>query len=616
MQKVGFFRSIHFKVALVYVLLLLVAMQLIGVYFVHTIEREFRTNFTNQIVQRAGTLSNIVAEQMDNMNNSSLNSNSGLSTNISDLLAQNDNGTIQEIQVISPNQVLLGTSGTNYQDVGKRTTGEILVRTVLVTGKQSHNEFLDSNSNNRIFVLAYPIKSNSGQFLGVIYIKASMEHLYDQMQLVIRTFETGIVISLALTALLGVLLSRTITRPVSDMRKHALQIAHGDFSRRVKVYGHDEIGQLATAFNQMTTRLKNANETTEAERKKLKSVLTHMTDGVIATDRNGNIILMNDRSEELLSVYRQNVFGMPVLSLLKLEDTLKWDELDDQVSSILLDLSDDEKKHMLRANFSLIQKENGPFNGVIVVLHDVTEQEQIEEDRREFVSNVSHELRTPLTTMKSYLEALSDGALYDENLGPKFLATAQTETERMIRLVSDLLKLSKMDSKESQLEMHRVDFVEFFHQIIDRFEMTKNENIHFVRKLPNKKIYARIDRDKMTQVLDNIISNALKYSPDGGTVTFRVRVLQHHLYVTIADEGVGIPKSKISRIFDRFYRVDKARSRKLGGTGLGLAITKEMVHAHGGEVWAESEWNKGTFIHLTLPVTEEKRGSRYEMGRV
>ncbi|HET7615841.1 MAG TPA: ATP-binding protein, partial [Bacillales bacterium] len=312
----------------------------------------------------------------------------------------------------------------------------------------------------------------------------------------------------------------------------------------------------------------------------------------------------------------QNVFGMPVLSLLKLEDTLKWADLNEDVSSTLIDLSDEDRQYMLRANFSTIQKEQGPFNGVIVVLHDVTEQEQIEQERREFVSNVSHELRTPLTTMKSYLEALSEGAIDDKDLAPKFLATAQNETDRMIRLVNDLLKLSKMDAKDPKLELTRIDFVEFYHQIIDRFEMTKKENIHFVRKLPNRKVYAYVDLDKMTQVLDNIISNALKYSPDGGTVTFRMRRLQHHIHLTISDQGVGIPKSKTSKIFDRFYRVDKARSRQLGGTGLGLAITREMVHAHGGEVWAESEWNEGTSFHLTLPVKEKKGGAVYELGRV
>lgn len=614
MQKVGLFQSIHFKIALVYVLLLLVAMQVIGVYFTGQLERELKQTFRDEITTRARGLSFNLNELLKQ---SSLGNDSGVTQNIDNLLSDSNQGDLK-IQVISPNQVLLGTTEPNKNNEGKKVTGSLIVQRALVLGKQKYGEYRKANSNKRIFELAYPVTAE-GQpnvILGVIYIEAPMNNLYNQIQVIIQTFEKGIVISLVITALLGVWLSRTITRPVSDIRKHALKIAHGDFSKKVKVYGHDEIGQLATAFNQMTTRLKNANETTEAERKKLKSVLTYMTDGVIATDRNGNVILMNDRAEELLNVYRQNVFGMPVLNLLRLETAMKREELDETSETALIDLSEGDNKHILRANFSFIQKEKGPFNGIIVVLHDVTEQEQIEQDRREFVSNVSHELRTPLTTMKSYLEALSDGAMQDEKLAPKFLATAQDETERMIRLVNDLLKLSRLDSKKAKLDTSRVDFVEFFHQIIDRFEMTKKENIAFVRNLPKQKIYVRIDRDKMTQVLDNIISNALKYSPDGGKVTFKLRVLQHHLYATIIDQGVGIPKKNVTKIFDRFYRVDKARSRKLGGTGLGLAIAKEMVHMHGGEVWAESEWNMGTSIHMTLPISGEKGGRGYELGGV
>ncbi|HEX6922584.1 MAG TPA: histidine kinase dimerization/phospho-acceptor domain-containing protein, partial [Bacillales bacterium] len=475
MQKVGFFRSIHFKIALVYVLLLLVAMQLIGVFFIGELEDRLIENFTESIQSRAQGLAFRAGEQITE---ASFGSGDQLQEEMDQLLEETDD--LEEVEVISANNsIVLGTSG-NDRIVGKKTT-ENLVKQVLVTGKKANNIVRDADENRRLYLLGLPIKSSDNELLGAIYIKASMESIYNEMELVIHTFETGIVISLAVTAILGVFLSRTITRPVSDMRRHALKIAHGDFSRKVKVYGNDEIGQLATAFNQMTTRLKNANETTEAERKKLRSVLSHMTDGVIATDRNGNVILMNDRAEELLNVYRQNVFGMPVLTLLKLKETMQWEELDESVSSILLDFSDGDKKHILAANFSMIQRKNNPFNGVIVVLHDVTEREQIEEERREFVSNVSHELRTPLTTMKSYLEALDDGAIKDEKLGPQFLATAQNETERMIRLVNDLLKLSRMDSKDAQLDFSRIDFVEFFHQVIDRFEMTKNENIQFKR---------------------------------------------------------------------------------------------------------------------------------------
>ena len=222
-----------------------------------------------------------------------------------------------------------------------------------------------------------------------------------------------------------------------------------------------------------------------------------------------------------------------------------------------------------------------------------------------FVANVSHELRTPLTTMRSYLEALADGAWQDEKIAPTFLNVTQHETERMIRLVNDLLQLSKMDSQDYKLNKEVVSFNKFFDRIIDRFEMSKSQNVELIRLLPETQYYVEIDTDKLTQVLDNIISNALKYSPDGGNVRFGFTVQDMMLKVIISDDGIGIPKENLSRIFDRFYRVDKARARSMGGTGLGLAIAREMIEAHGGSIWAESEEGIGTTIFFTLPLEEE-----------
>lgn len=612
MRKVGFFKSIHFKIALVYVLLLLVAFQVIGVYFNSRLEEQFRTSFFDSIENRATFLSYSAAEQMKETDPED---EEALQDHIHSLLEDTDD--LEEVQVISGNnQIVLGTSSyADRNNVGKKTT-ESLVKTVLLEREEKTNVYHDSHGE-RFYVLAKPIESESeDETLGVVYVKASMQPIYDQMDQISRIFGAGAVISLILTALLAVFLSRTITRPVSAMRKYAMQIAHGDFSKKVKVYGNDEIGHLATAFNQMTTRLKNANATTESERKKLRSVLAHMTDGVMAADYNGNIILMNNRAEEMLNVYRQNVFGTPLLSVLKVDEQWRWKELEKPFHTILLDFSDEENTQLLRANFSIVQKENDPTEGAIVVLHDVTEQEQIDAERREFVSNVSHELRTPLTTMKSYLEALGEGALYDEQLGPKFLDVTQNETERMIRLVNDLLKLSRMDANEEDFHFSKLDFVEFFHKVIDRFEMALPENIHFQRRLPSSEVKVSMDRDKMTQVLDNVISNALKYSPEGGAVTFEVDVFEHYLMAKVTDEGVGIPKSKVAKIFDRFFRVDKARSRRIGGTGLGLAIAREAIHSHGGEIWAESEWRQGTSICFTLPIATGKGGRGYELGNV
>ena len=269
--------------------------------------------------------------------------------------------------------------------------------------------------------------------------------------------------------------------------------------------------------------------------------------------------------------------------------------------SVNLDFSTLEQPYIWRATFSVIQKETGFVNGLITVLHDITEQEKIEMERRDFVSNVSHELRTPLTTMRSYLEALSDGALQEPELAKQFLGVAQTETERMIRLVTDLLQLSRMDSREYELNTDFVDFVKFFNRIIDRFEMAKSKEITFIRELPTMPLYVEIDTDKVTQVIDNIISNAQKYSPDGGSIRFTVTANDGELLVEIKDTGMGIPKEQVDRIFDRFYRVDRARARSMGGTGLGLAISREMIMAHNGKIWAESIEGQGTSVFFTLP---------------
>jgi two-component system, OmpR family, sensor histidine kinase VicK len=458
----------------------------------------------------------------------------------------------------------------------------------------------DPQSGHRIWVLSTPIKSGK-KVIGAIYLVANIESVFEQMKTINGIFATGTAIALSITAVLGILLAQTITRPIADMKKQAIAMTKGNFSRKVKVYGNDEIGTLAVTFNNLTKKLQEAQAMTEGERRKLSSVLSYMTDGVIATDRKGRVILINDPAAEMLNVSRETVLTQPIVSLLDLDDTNSFEDLLEEKDSIILDYSTKKERFFLRANFSVIQKETGFVNGLIAVLHDITDQEKIEAERREFVANVSHELRTPLTTMRSYLEALADGAWRDEEIAPNFLEVTRTETERMIRLVNDLLQLSKMDSTDYKLTIEWVNFVDFFDRIIDRFEMSKEQNVAFKRKLPKQAIFVEVDEDKMTQVLYNIISNALKYSPEGGQVTFSIKEKDDKIIVSVADQGVGIPKENIGKIFDRFYRVDKARARKLGGTGLGLAIAKEMVNAHGGAIWATSEEGKGTKISFSLP---------------
>lgn len=596
MQKVRFYKSVQMKIVLIYMLLIIIAMQIMGLYFANKLEATLKSNFETSILERLKIVEFSVKEEMNKTQNED---GTQLEDNLSSIINGLSSGDITEVQIISTHSRILATSDENNQkSIGQRSS-EAIVQSALNSATQMENIALD-DSSKRIWVVAKPIQSG-GKVIGALYVKANIESVFDQMNMINKILAGGTALALLITMVLGIFISKTITKPISDMRRQAQAMAKGNYSRKVKVYGDDEIGQLAVAFNHLTNRLQEAQSTTEGEKRKLASVLTNMTDGVIATDRKGKIMLINDPAQKLLKSEQNELMGRSLTAVLGLDEEYTFEDLIHMQESINLNFSTLEKPYIWRATFSVIQKETGFVNGLITVLHDITEQEKIEMERRDFVSNVSHELRTPLTTMRSYLEALSDGAINEPELGKQFLSVAQTETERMIRLVTDLLQLSRMDSREYELNTDFVDFVKFFNRIIDRFEMAKSKEITFIRELPATPLYVEIDTDKVTQVIDNIISNAQKYSPDGGSIRFTVTANDGELLVEIKDTGMGIPKEQVDRIFDRFYRVDRARARSMGGTGLGLAISREMIIAHNGKIWAESIEGKGTSIFFTLP---------------
>ncbi|MFT4414562.1 cell wall metabolism sensor histidine kinase WalK [Fredinandcohnia humi] len=601
MRKQGFFRSIHFKFALIYVLLILIAMQIIGVYFVDRLELRLVENFKVSLNERVNMLAFSIEQEMSKDREDE----STLEDDIRVILQDYESEDIEEIRVIDNKSKVIGSSDPYSQGIIGRKTNEDMVKRTLLVGDNPDYVRLDEKTLNRMYVSSTPIRSN-GDIVGAIYLIAKMENVYDDIKEINDIFVTGTGIAMAITALLGISVAQTITRPISAMRKHVVELGKGNFSKKVKVYGNDEIGQLAMTFNNLSNKIQDAQATTEGERRKLASVLAHMTDGVIATDRKGRIILINEPAANMLDVSRETVLNQSIVSILGLDEQYSFEQLVHDIDTEILDFSTSKKQYIIKVSFSVIQKETGFINGLIAVLYDVTEQEKIESERREFVANVSHELRTPLTTMRSYLEALAEGAWKDENIAPQFLNVTQTETERMIRLVNDLLQLSKLDSKDYRFSKEMINFTAYFHRVIDRFEMTKEQHVSFTRSLPDKPIYLEMDQDKITQVLDNIISNALKYSPEGGKITFQVKEHEGQIEVSVRDEGVGIPKENLDRIFDRFYRVDKARTRKLGGTGLGLAIAKEMVEAHGGRIWATSEEGIGTTVFFTLPIVGDQ----------
>ena len=608
MHKVGFFRSIQLKFIIIYILLILVAVQVIGSYFVSKLEGELLNSFLGSVDDRIELLGYNL-EQAFNRERTDDEEELTLQEEVQQIVQGVDTDDIVRLQVVDSQGRVLGTNDfSNTEIIGKKTT-EDAIQKALSLDISPNRPLYDPKTDNRVFVKTVSLYDveDENNIIGVIYYEASLEGVYDQVQNINEIFFKGSVLAMAVSAILGILVARTITKPIKEMRRQAQKMAKGDFSQKVNVYSTDEIGQLAVTFNDMNDRLKLSYATIEKEQRKLSSVLKNMSEGVIATDAAGAVTLMNDAAGHLIGQSPNEMMGEFILDVLHLDEKIvDVTELKDS-GSMIIDFSEDDYIFLVRANFSTVIDEDEQITGFITVISDVTEQEQLERERREFVSNVSHELRTPLTTMRSYVETLSEGAWRDKELAPRFLEVTQNETDRMIRMVNDLLQLSRMDQNDYSLQRERVEFVQFLDGIIDRFEMNLPEQITLIKDIPNDSYFVWIDKDKMTQVLDNIISNAIKYSPEGGKITFKIVRRNHQMLVSVADEGMGIAYDRLDKIFERFYRADKARTRKLGGTGLGLAISKELVEAHHGTIWARSREGKGTTIFFTLPLMSRMR---------
>ena len=383
----------------------------------------------------------------------------------------------------------------------------------------------------------------------------------------------------------------------------------GDYSQVLDMQGSSEITNITNNLNDLSEVIRLTQENLEQESKRLNSILSYMTDGVLATNRRGKITMINDMAKKQLGVEKEEVLNKSILELLKIEDEYELRDLITQVPELMIDSQDANGEYLsLRVRFALVRRESGFISGLVAVLHDTTEQEKEERERRLFVSNVSHELRTPLTSVKSYLEALDEGAL-SEPVAPDFIKVSLDETNRMMRMVTDLLHLSRIDNATSHLDVELINFTAFITFILNRFDKMRGSDeekkYELVRDYPITSVWIEIDTDKMTQVIDNILNNAIKYSPDGGKITVTMKTTDDQMILSISDQGLGIPKQDLPRIFDRFYRVDRARSRAQGGTGLGLSIAKEIIKQHNGFIWAKSEYGKGSTFTIVLPYDKD-----------
>ncbi|MDH6363570.1 two-component system sensor histidine kinase VicK [Enterococcus sp. PF1-24] len=594
-KKVRFFQSVNFKIAVAFILILLISIEIIGAYFIRGLENSTIDSFYSSMDQRTTSMAATIRSELNDTKESA--------DEVQQIVENNFTSDVLEIRVVDENNVILAAKDTrNSNLVGTKNDYSDLNAFTL------KSEDAVDEEGKRVHITVRPIQDPSGDaVIGALYVRSNLERKYTEINRIAVIFFSASLIAALISVIITFLVSRSITQPIEEMRLLAVRIANGDYTGRAKIYGKDELSQLGESFNQLSERIEEAQDSMESERNRLDSVLTHMTDGVIATDRRGKVITINDMALSLLGVTSEETIGMSILTLLDIEKEYTFRRLLEETEDLILDRSNSHRESdqlIIKVNFSMLRRDSGFISGIVAVLHDVTEQERTEQERREFVSNVSHELRTPLTSMRSYIEALSEGAWQDEELAPNFLNVTLEETDRMIRMINDLLSLTKMDNGKTTVQKELVNFNEFVNFILDRFDMmVNNQEKKYVirREFTQRDLWVEADPDKMTQVIDNIMNNAIKYSPDGGAITCRLIETHNNIIFSISDQGLGIPRKDLGRVFDRFYRVDKARARAQGGTGLGLAISKEVVKAHEGSIWAESQEGKGSTFYIALP---------------
>lgn len=601
-RGINFFQSIYFKIPMLFIFILLISFQFIGVYFIDQLQSQTIASFKESWNTQSSFLINNVRPIFEAANESE--QATTLEVQLEQVLSAFSTDETTKIQILDNEGYVraINQSGLSAT-VGHRIDNDNAL-SVLTSREAFATELHDYAKNQRSYTLIRPVLSqDTSVLLGAVMVDASMNSIYNQTNSVMSIFVQSALVAIAVAFIIALFLSQALIHPIDKIRQQALRISDGVYNYPGPVYGNDELGELSKTVNELAVKVKDGQDSIEAERQRLDGVLRHMTDGVIGTDRRGNVLLINDRALELLSMRQPEALGQSIIELLGLKPTHSLRDLLGGENEVMIE---PDEETILRGEISVIRRETGFVTGLVCVLSDVTEQEKTERERREFVSNVSHELRTPLTSVKSYSEALSDGAWQDASIAPQFLEVIQSETNRMIRMIGNLLDLSKIDGGQIRPQMELIDFKRIVSHILDRFEFTLDADSQakkytIARDFTSRQVYLEIDQDRMTQVIDNIMSNAIKYSPDGGTITVKIMDNPDSVVLSISDQGLGIPQKDLPHLFKRFYRVDKARSRDQGGTGLGLAISKEVVELHGGKIWAESQENLGSTFFVQLP---------------
>ena len=583
-------RSLHMKLVMIMVLLIMSLMMVVGAFLINSVTAFYLEDFYGQMADVFG----------DPMLNHDLTTPAEEEEDGAVQLALVLDAYAGELGVDNRNRKLYILDGNGVCRVSPDGGSVQLEYTenltfALTTGLETGEVGDESNLALDYMDVAIPIQRGGEDY--VIYIvdnKSTSNDLTDQMLvLIIEALIFGLVISI----LLSFLLSKTMVTPIQSLTEGAMRVAERDFSKKIKVPSQDEIGVLTDTFNDMAGQLQDTLRQVENERNKLDTLFLHMTDGVVAFSREGLVIHSNPAANRMLrrGIGPETMYAELFGDIAPLERVLD---------------APDYLESELQVRDSFLQLLMAPFDrgraggGALAVLHDVTEQRKNEEMRREFVANVSHELRTPLTNIRSYAETLleNEGDMPPE-MEQKFLGVILNESDRMTHIVQDLLTLSRFDSERDELKLSRFPFGEAVNDIYNAVYMEAQKHDHALTlemepDLPE--ILA--DRERVLQVMMNIVSNSIKYTPDGGHIDIYAGRRRERVWMVVDDDGIGIPEEDRPRIFDRFYRVDKARSRQSGGTGLGLSIAKEIVDRHRGRITLMNKDGPGLMIRLELNI--------------
>jgi len=468
-----------------------------------------------------------------------------------------------------------------------------------LSGETGDKEILMHTSDGTAF---YDYAWTNGKY--ILYFRYYRQDLGNTIDNLNVDLLKSSIIAIILSLLIGYLLSKTITIPIINVMHKAQKVAGGDFDQLVDVKSDDEIGKLTKTFNFMAKELKQKIIGISSEKSKVETILKYMADGVIAFNMSGEVIHSNPASLRMLGIKDANFTFYEFAKRYSMDISLE--EFLEPESSPTKETNIRTMNKIIKVYSALFTDEENKAEGIIIVLQDITEQQRLEEMRKEFVANVSHELRTPLTSIKSYTETLLDGEYKNDEIAEKFLSVINSEADRMTRLVKDLLQLSSLDNNKMHWNKKNVSLTEIVKTCVNKMSIdakNKEQSLEFFVEEDPGGVYA--DRDRIEQVVINLISNAIKYTHVKGIITVSVGVKDGMAFIKVADTGIGISQEDLKRVFERFYRVDKARSREMGGTGLGLAIAKEIIEAHGGTISISSELGVGTVVVISLNLSCE-----------